>query len=94
MLKIQIFHSIIATLNLFLIYVVWRFYKYVSILGDNALSVFYFVAFLCCLSLSLGIIVNKLYGSIHLGKEVDFIRRAGVVVPILLFLIAVIILKI
>ena len=94
MLKIQIIHSIIATLNLFLIYVVWRFYKYVSILGDNALSVFYFIAFLCCFSLTIGIIANKIYGSINLGKEARLIRRAGIFTPILLLLIAIIILKI
>jgi len=87
----NIAHALVTILNLFLIFLTYRYFSDLNVLGDKFLSVFYFIIFISFVCFTAGILVNKKLGSISMGQMQNFSKHVETLIPILaVFLSAII----
>ncbi len=86
----NIIHTIVLILNLFLIFITYRYITDINTLGDKTLSVLYFIIFVSVVSFLAGALANKKLGSIGIGQIRNISKHIEFYIPILAVLFSVI----
>ena len=85
----NIIHSLVAILNLFLIFLTYRYFSDINTLGDKSLSVLYFIIFVSFVCFIAGILANKNWGSISMGQIRNLSKYVELYIPIIAILLSV-----
>jgi len=84
-------HSLIVVLNVFILFVIFRYVKDIQNLGDKTITVLYFIVFISMVSLFLGLVADKNFGMTGSDTSRKMIRAFEIYLPLLAVCLAIVI---
>ncbi len=87
----NIIHTLVAILNLFLIFFIYRYFSDINTLGCKILTVLYFIIFLSFVCIFAGFLANKIFGSIGIRKVQNLSKYVELYIPIFVILLTIVI---